>query len=368
MGAVTLKVKIVIIIITASILLSVGGIGIGVAVSDSLRRAETERIFTEAAPLELERQRLEREIKSFNRLIEEPIPGGATLTVVATNLREEVYTELFAILEEASDRLLHPEEEEGDEPTVQPDQPEDGEPEQRPFVGTLVISPSQLPGTEGNITREQFDEMLEAGWTTALSVSSAQIYSLDSYLSTAYSRFTALGIEMPKTAYFGDASYSEECDETLKRYGISTVMHTNYEDYEIVTNDASSDMWRVTAIGWSGVKGSITSATDTYDMLLVKRGAVAFTLEIWYDNRLNASHYVPVDSTSSFTNMINIFGEKVASGDLFIQDAPSGKEQYAAYLEQYDFATEKYEPQLNAMLDRLAEIKAELDRIYNRHR
>lgn len=365
MGALTLKAKIVIIIIAASIVLSVGGIGIGVAVSDALAREETERIFVEAAPLELERQRLEREIKNFNRLIEEPIPGGATLSIVATNLREEVYTELFAILEEASERLLHPEEEEGDEPT---EQPEDGEPEQRPFVGTLVISPSQLPGTEGNITREQFDEMLLAGWSTALSVTSSQIYGLEGYLSTAYSRFAELDIDMPKTAYFGDASYSEECDEVLKRFGISTVMHTNYEDYEIVTNDASSDMWRVTAIGWSGVKGSITSATDTYDMLLVKRGAVAFTLEIWYDNRANASHYVPVDSTSSFTNMINIFGEKVTSGDLFIQDAPSGKEQYAAYLEQYAFATEKYEPQLKAMLDRLAEVKTELDRIYNGNR
>ena len=326
---------------------------------------DNERRRTEAAPYELERAKIERELASFDAMINRLSKGGATMTPIIIGADEAIYTNIYTIFTEVNADLLADAVSAGGG---------SGEITAPSISATVCLTADELPGGEGMMSIEQLGELIEAGWTVAVYASSEDARNLGAFLSDMRLRFDELGIEWTDTVCFECGIYGmaydpneieNAYDATLKAHGITTAIDIVNEGLEILSQDTDSDIWRVKADGWS-LSDSKGSAVDNYHRLLNHRGAMAFVIEVWHGaNREGPTHFLPDDSDESMKRMFVKFSESVAAGELVVGHASGGKQHYEDYLENYTLAKEFYRPQREALAARLGEVKQKLYEIYH---
>lgn len=327
------------VVVAASVTLCI--IGFVRSAEETLR---LERIESMTEPLLEEKRQILRDLENFDRLLMEPIIGGATMTILSINLDEEVYSLLFPIFldAETSDSVGHV--------TMS-------------VKGALSLSPTELPGLSDKITRAQFDEMIEAGWSTVLTVSRADADRLDEYITEMKLLLTEMNIAFPDVFRFETGVYTEYYDDVLLSHGITNVIHEESDDYPLVGTDSESEIWRVGLKGWSGVNGESTNAFNT---LLTSHGGLVFGVEIWHSaRREKATHFIPGESEPHFRSMLGVFGSHVESGELHIAGVGDGRRNYDTYNEQYRLNVEVYKPAKDRLVARLRELEAEIEAIYN---
>ena len=309
------------------------------------KTAELKSVERLTAPLLEEKRKILRDLENFDRLMTEPINGGATMTILSINLDEEVYSSLWPIFLDAEmgDSVGHV--------TMS-------------VKGALCLSPAELPGGTDNISREQFDEIIASGWSTVLTVSRANADRLDEYIEEMKLLLDGMGIAFPATLYFESGVYTEYYDDVLLSHGITNVIHERSDDYPLVGTDSESEIWRVGLQGWSGVNGESNNA---FNSLLTSNGGLVFGVEIWHSaRREKATHFTPGEAEPHFRSMLGVFGAHVESGELHIASVEEGRENYNSYNEQYRLNMEVYKPAKERLIARLEEIEAELYKIYNR--
>ena len=305
---------------------------------------ELKRIERLTAPLLEEKRGVLRDLENFDRLMMTPIDGGSTMTILSINLDEEVYYNLWPILVDAekSDSFGHV--------TMS-------------VKGALSLSPTELPDLKYKMTRAQFDEIIASGWSTVLTVSRANADRLDEYITEMKAELDGMGIAFPEALRFEAGVYTEYYDDVLLAHGITNVIHEDSDDYPLVGTDTESEIWRVGMQGWSGVNNESTNAFNT---LLTSRGGLVFGVEMWHSvRREKATHFIPGESEAPFRSMIGVFGSHVESGELHIDSVVAGRDNYDNYNEQYRLNVEVYKPAKEALVVRLNEIEAELNKIYS---
>ncbi len=337
-----------IIIIVAALLvfaLALGGMFAAHLVAKAEEDSRLAAIQAKVDPLIAERLRLEAENKQIEIDFLDSLSTGATLTIIIDTLDTPLYDVIF--------------------PMMQGDGGEDV------LVGTLALSSGELPGKTGKITVEQFDEMRLAGWSVAIEV--AKEYSereLESYLDSMENELAALNIDMPRTAYFGEGAYHDSLDSVLLSRGIDCVVHNGDSGYPFIGNDIESGMWRIGAMGWSGIAGSGKvgeSAKITLAALEEERGGTAFVISLWYGEiteRPSDTAFNPAVQDSNLMSMMQSLREDRYAEKYEVADVALGELYYRAYVGEL----EDRMPELEAMLlpnrTRIAELRREIDKIY----
>ncbi len=94
-------------------------------------REEAEKLLR---PLDVEWNRIQQEIDDLEEEYSLKMEGTGTAEVLFTHPDARVYEEAYPIMEEYG------------------------------YTGVLAVSEQQFPGTEGNMSLEQFQELIQAGW------------------------------------------------------------------------------------------------------------------------------------------------------------------------------------------------------------
>lgn len=100
------------------------------------------------------------------------------------------------------------------------------------YKGTIVLCEGLVPGEEGNISRKNFDALLEKGWDTAIGYNSDidmtqndAVEKLAEYLDEYIARLTEAGIEIPFTYCFNKGEYNPRFENVLKERGFKAIRH-----------------------------------------------------------------------------------------------------------------------------------------------
>ena len=360
--------------------LAAAAVGTVYAVSRISESREMARRSSLAEPYELERLRVERELANFEAMLKDPMTGGATLTIMMLGADVEIYENVWPIFRDVNE-MLNPTpdtdaegEEAEPEAQTEGEQTEQEEPVvQHPMTATLCFSRDNMPGMEGMMSLEQYAELRDHGWTTAVFVALADTDILDEYLTDMSYRYEALGIEWTDTVYFERSVYTTAYDEDmqtnpydaiLKKHGITTVVDQVDEGEDILSDNPDTDIWCVKADGWSLSKNK-GSAVDNYNKLLEYKGAMVFAVKMWEASREGPTHFIPGFSDEAFKRMIVKFSESVAVDKLDITSASVAKESYTNYITEYRLRVEEYEPRRQELKIRLAELVELLDAIYS---
>ena len=301
-------------------------------------RAERDAIIE---PLERERARLRRELASLETDLTALLPNGSTITPVATELDAKLYDVVFEIFEGKA-----------------PEQPEDT----LKLVGTMCLSPKELPGEEGQITMDQYYEMLAAGWSTALRVSKKEAESFDEYYSTMSGILAEIGIAMPDTVYFESGAYSFSLDDKLISLGFKNVFHHREHGLPQIGNDPGDALWRVGSISWNSGE-----TRPAFNRLVASSGNLAITFAF---SQTVKEDFFPPDiygAYYSFNKMLSMFRMYISEGKLESAAASVGRENYTEYSQMYNDMLNIMDARRLVLEEQIAQLDAQIFDIYSKH-
>ncbi len=333
----TNKIVCIALVVTFAIMLT----GFGVY---NLIEAEQDRLFREevkkySEPYEVEKAKCTVELYNLERELNKLLPCGATMTMVVTSPRKMLYDNVYPIFSGTSEY--------------------NSKNENLSLAGTICLSPTDLPGMDGNITVDEFSEMVEAGWSTALYVSHKGASDITNYLSTAKTQFSALGIDMPNTAYFISGAYSTNHDGSLMSYGIRNVIHHEESGYNLIGTDLESGMWRVGDLGWN----TTGVANSAFTALLAGSGNLVFS--IGFEEGDKSRWFVGDDmGNAAFSRMLDKFRDCVRADDMRVASLAEGRITYKAHIDKYIELAPTLEPRRKALQAEVDRLNTILFRIY----
>lgn len=94
----------------------------------------------------------------------------------------------------------------------------------------FVITEGEMVGKEGCITLAQYDELLAAGWTAALSLPEDQ-QEAEKYLEELKGAFDRMERPLPDAVYLKSGEFTKERTEYLISKGFRTILHEYQEEY-----------------------------------------------------------------------------------------------------------------------------------------
>lgn len=260
-----------------------------------------------------------------------------------------------------------------------------------PLKGVMALSPDELPGLEGNITKEQYLEITELGWETAvywegppvdkeeLPIEKAVLSSaerLDAYLTAMQISLTALGIDMPQSLVFGCQITSDEYESVLLKHGIESVLRDDTVNHEIVTTDYPEGVWYSGVLGWRDLYRS----TRIKNKVEAEGGYASFMVSFDNSKENFSTSFYPLESENvstgtrlaSFERMLLRYRESIKSGKievLGIAEARARMKNYYDSKEAYIVRSAARIKELDLMIEdvdrRLYELYREFYGEYN---
>lgn len=176
-------------------------------------------LYSEVEPLQRQREALaaERDGLEFNYALQMRDVG--TVQLLIRELDGSVYTDIYPLMRD------------------------------RGIVGVLGISTKQLPGTDRKLSIAQYTRLLKDGWGSCL------VYEKDYDLAYWYNiisgSMTAMGLDMPTTIFFPDATYKPEMDETLTGLGIQIVVLAAEDGRSSTVTPVDGELWFTGAMPWN---------------------------------------------------------------------------------------------------------------------
>ena len=283
--------------------------------------------------------------------------------IIFTDLDRALYDTAYQVMSQRDPLGAEPTEE-----TETTDSIEATEATLPPIVGVMALSPTELPGLDGNITRAEFDELVECGWGIALYFDGeGELYS---YIETMRTLIEPLGItELPSTILFKKDVYTVDYDELLLTYGIDIAIHHGENDMPYIEINEPVGVWHPGAVGWkSGMDATYLRRNillgGGYGFLEVNFGAIEENSDYAFEelNKLGGNDRLP-----SFTTMVRLLAESVKTGDLEIYSPDSIRYKVERYYSDGVEIDIEYENKKASLEKELKEIERQIDELYKAH-
>ena len=253
------------------------------------------------------------------------------------------------------------------------------------FTGVLCFFEDELPGMEGNITLEQYADLVDRGWETAWywrgaadgDDGSADLEVFLSAMETEFSeRLGDIDSEFPTSIVFDAGVYLPEYDIILERHGVKNAVCDGEDDVELVTDVVPEGIWHTVAIGWRNLQKSI----KLRNAILSDGGYASFKIsfdrgEDDFDTSFYAIEGEMVDigdnmnstRVAKFKSMLAKFNRSVKDGDMCIAGISKTRSDMEIYYPQRDSYIANKDAriaELQAIIDDVEKRKAELYREY----
>ena len=285
---------------------------------ETQREAEDDRIETEIRPFSNEIAKTEQEMVELDKAYELAIKPHATTQVIFTGLEEEVYTTCYPIMQEFG------------------------------YTGILALSWSQVPGAEGCMSIEHFQELIDAGWNICIKWDSDT--PLETWWPKLQEQLAILKMEMGQVVYFTTGNYSGELDVKLQELGFTIVIHHGEEAESLIQLADEEGVWHLGAVGLVGEKPKLrlTEAISQQGNIAY---LVGFELEDErYDER-------------SFRSMLSYFKTYENNEELVVLSAEEAREQYRARTTPDKQLEENYKKERAILEEKIRSLEAEIENI-----
>ncbi len=232
---------------------------------------------------------------------------------------------------------------------------------EHPIVGMICLRKGALPGSKGAITREQFDEIMSAGWDTALFFEGEG--ELEDFLIDMRQVLGDAGFEMPKTVLFKKNTYLSSYDSLLYTYGIENAMHHGDDKHLIIEGEVDGKIWHPGALAWN-TKGFSASMLAE----LAKVGGVAY-----FEVDFNTDSYQLLydankeDRTAAFGRMLSVIESYIIKDKLESVSISKAKEGRLEYLSAKETLLEEVAIRKQEILDEIKVIDVKISEIYKKH-
>lgn len=273
-------------------------------------------IYEQSRPLSVRKEELEQELETLRKLYEKSISPKASVQVLFTDLNEQVYTTCYPIMKEYED------------------------------TGILTVSATQLPGEEGCMTKEQFQELVDAGWDVYVTWQTKG--DAKKWWPNLQNKLTVLGVRAGKTMYFPKGTYQADADKVLLELGFTSVLISKNDEESPLQMQEEEGIWHVGAVGMMTSKPK-----------LWLREAVAQDANVAY--LVGFSLEEELYNENSFRSMLNSLEEYKATEELIVTDVEDARDGFRARNLGVDTETEKqYQEQKTALEVELADVKKQL--------
>lgn len=264
----------------------------------------------------------------------------------------------------------------------------------RPVIGifnvkcTIAISPSSMPGANGNLTVGQYQGLLGEGNSAAILYDGSKL--LSKYLDEVSVGCETLGIEMPKVLYVcgtyegkgiwlteydsdGNPIFTADLNNTLSKYGIEQVVQETYQTKLVAYEHFYEPFIYCEALGFNAMNDSVGRlASGSLYEALKNKAAVVYSINFEMENSYGA-FYGEYDSrlysgdgttTDDFVRMLRAVCEYGSS--IMITDVGSVAEYRYEYNEKLQIDTDSDEL-LEQFTQRLVEVNAAIEAIKKKY-
>ncbi len=323
-------VAIIIAVMTACVVGIFAYVGIVKAIAEKrevLYRDETAPILLEMSELEKTRYDMINEYMGA-------APCGANASIVFLDMNVRLYEQIYPLIAEREH-----------------------------LSAMLAISPEQMPGGEGKITREQLHELVGAGWDVAIFwegmtvEEGVSLDALDSYLSDMGDVLSELGLPMTDTVIFDKFTYTSEYDSVLTKHGVRFATHYGDGAFPLIDKQTTGAVMHPGIVGWN---------TDGYgNMFLIsiekEKGIAAFAIEFEAGGDLGS--FLDLDRNDymdAFGRMLDAIEKNAADGDVSCTDFATAYDNRVGYVDAWTRMMDVIGDELEAIAVRVSELEDEI--------
>lgn len=271
-------------------------------------------------PLLVKKQEIKQELENLDKKYEVIEAPKATTQVIFTGLEADVYNICYPIMKKFE------------------------------YTGILAISLTQLPGMDGLMSLEQFQELIAEGWDICIKWDADT--SVRSWWPELQKKVEQLGLQTGAVVYFTTGTYKGSLDAQLMDMGFSIVVHHGEEGKPLVQANHEEGLWHLGSVGLMGEKPKLR-LTEALEQVGNITYLVGFELEDeMYHER-------------SFLSMLSYFDAYEANQELIVSsDLAEMRQDYLEQSEAYQQARKEEYQQARAILEaKLAEVEAELSKV-----
>ena len=331
------------VIITILIIMAVAFVGIfaWVGISDVVREKRETAYRDETAPILFEMNSLERRRYEMINQYMGTAPCGANTSIVFMDMNVRVYEQIFPLFQ---DREC--------------------------LTAILAISPEQMPGEEGKITKSQLHELIAAGWTFAVfwegvdTDDGVDLERLDNYLVQMKEELEKLDLPMTDTVIFDKFTYSEEYDAVLKKHGVLFATHYGDGSYQLIDKETGVDVMHPGIVGWNtnGYGNAFLISVDK------EKGIAAFAVE--FEAGGDRGSFLDLDRhdyMDAFERMLDKIEEYADRGDVTCIGFKQAYINRVAYVDAWNVMMEIIGDDLATIAARVVELEGEILKIMEKY-
>ncbi len=320
------------VILVLSLVLTVG--------LDKMRqRKEDERLVKfeeETRDLQVRKQNLLVEYANVEKYYLRKIADGSFTGVIVTELNPQLYNDIFPMFLRKTSGAFR----------------------EIKIFGYMALYEGNMPGDEGCITREQFDDMVDAGWRYVLYWDGEG--DLQEYIPRMRERFSEEGLTFPNALMFKGMTYSLDYDEYLKSEGIVHALHHGEDELPFIEKNVTGDVWHPGVVGWN-MRGY---ANAMLNEILGDGGAGFYEVNFTDTTGDILFDYEDYDRASAFGRMIDVFEKLMGTDELDVTDFDSAWEGRKQYVDLREEVLDDVEKRRREIVLEIEEIDKEINEIY----
>lgn len=270
-------------------------------------------------PLLVKKEKLEQQIIDLEKEYEASRLPKATTQMLFTGLEAEVFDICYPIMKEYE------------------------------YTGVLALSLTQLPGMEGRITVEQFQQLISEGWNICIKWDAET--PVRKWWPELQKQIRQLGLETGSVVYFTTGTYSRSLDAQLQQMGFSIVVNHGEEQDSLFQLNDEEGIWHLGAVGFMGEKPKL-KLTEA----IAQKGNITYLVGF----ELEEEQY----EERSFRSMLSYFGSCEANSELIVSDMETARQHYRERLVTYEQTKEEEYKRARALLEEeFAAVEEELSKL-----
>lgn len=311
--------------IIVSIVLVIGlGVFIGVVQHQENKQVELETEWQEERlPFQVQLKEYEQEMVDLANVYEADLQPKATVQFLFTDLSAKIYTECYPDMQKMN------------------------------FTGVLAVAENQLPGDEGCLTKDQFKELVENGWTVC--VLWEEETNSSSWFTNLKKDLEKVDVEKVTSIYFPQGTYETEYDAKLKELGFGVIICGKGDNESPLQLQHEEGIWHAGAIGFMSLQPKIW-----LNEAIAQDANITFT--VGFENEKEAYN------EESFDAMLKYCQSYDKSGDLMVGSLENARNHYAIRVSGLTPEQEtKYKEEKAAIEAKIAEVEEQLAKIDARY-
>ena len=278
-----------------------------------------EQLDEEKRPLDVKKEHLEQQLVDLENQYEQSRKKKATVQVLFSSLDPQVYSLCYPVLKDYG------------------------------FTGVLALSEKQLPGAKGCMSKKQYQELIDAGWTTCILWDSSK--SVDKWYPSLKKKLDKADIEQGMAMYFPMNTYSNSYDKKLQELGFKIAIHHGEEGNTLIPTTADTTFWRIGSVGLMGNKPKWRM-----NEAIALQGNMLFTVGFKDEEELY--------NERSYKSMIGYFAQHATNEELVVTGVETAWEYHQGQTIEEEMAQDAaYQKDKSAIEEQLEQVKKELHEI-----